>query len=480
MSARRNRARASFTIATLALGVSLALLGCDKRSEPKSTEAKGTERPNPEDEAEVAVAGRWRATLLSPGGELPFPLQIVENADGLTAYTLNGEERVDYTTVEQTGRSLTFAIDIYDSKIEARVNEAGDAMKGKWTKTVSEGKTATLAFSAERSDAARFPEAEFPEPVPEPEPDPSGPPTEPDPEAERPQSIEGSWAAEFRESMGESYPGRLEVTQEPGGRVLATVLTDTGDYRYLEGKWHNGHLRMSTFDGGHAFLFHATWDPQFKGIDGDFWSRDSYHATWRAFRIDPDKEGREDDGLADPWKMTSVRSDDGKVHFSFPDVEGNVVSDNDERFKDKVVVLDVFGSWCPNCNDQAPLLQGWHEAYADKGLEIVGLAFEMTGDAKRDAEYVEKYVERHGLTFPVLVAGTSDKADATRALPDLTPIKAYPTTIFIGRDGAVKRIHTGFVGPAAGVAHEALTAELTGVVEGMLGLEDGDETTARP
>lgn len=463
--------------ALLGLSFLFAGTGCDKRTEPQ-TEAKAAPAQD-NNEAAVAVAGRWRATLLSPGGELPFPLQILENGDGLAAYTLNGEERVDYTAVEQKGRALTLSLDHYDSRIEARVNEAGDSMKGKWTKTVSDGKTATLAFTAKRSDDARFRDADFPEPDPEPEPDPSAPPMEPDPEAKRPESIAGSWAAEFREGLGDTFPGRVEVVQEEGGRVLATVLTDTGDYRYLEGKWRNGHLRMSTFDGGHAFLFHAKWDPEFKGLDGDFWSRDTYHADWRAFRIDPDKQGREKDSLADPWKMTSVRSEDGRVHFSFPDVDGKTVTDADDRFAGKVLVIDVFGSWCPNCNDQAPLLQAWYEAYADKGLEIVGLAFEMTGDATRDTEFVKKYVARHGLTFPVLVAGTSDKADATRALTDLSPIKAYPTTIFVGKDGAVHKIHTGYAGPATGEAHLELKRELTATLEELLGIEP-TEPTAQP
>jgi thiol-disulfide isomerase/thioredoxin len=144
------------------------------------------------------------------------------------------------------------------------------------------------------------------------------------------------------------------------------------------------------------------------------------------------------------------------------------VSLSDERFRDKVVVVNIFGSWCPNCNDEAPLLEDWYRRYHDRGLEIVGLAFEFTGDRERDARMVRKFARRHGIEYPLLLAGTSDKAVAARTLQHLDRLVAYPTTVFIGRDGKVRRIHSGFAGPGTGEHHERLVRELETLLESLL------------
>ena len=90
------------------------------------------------------------------------------------------------------------------------------------------------------------------------------------------------------------------------------------------------------------------------------------------------------------------------------------------------MLVDIFGTWCPNCNDQAPLLAKWHQTYAEQGLEIVGLAYEMTGDVGRDREYVGKYRDKYGIEYPLLLAGTSDKADASKTVPDISAVKSFP------------------------------------------------------
>jgi len=285
------------------------------------------------------------------------------------------------------------------------------------------------------------------------------------------RDVTGAWDVVFRDETGAS-PARAELRQE-GPRLLGTFLTPTGDYRYLEGDYGDGVLRLSCFDGGHAFLFIA------RAVDdgtlaGDFWSRGSYHASWTASRArDAATRGSKSaaglSSMPDPFGMTSLKNPSGRLRFSFPDLDGRPLSLADPRFTGKVVLVDIFGSWCPNCNDQAPLLEELYAKYHLRGLEIVGLAYEMTGVPSRDALFVRKYAERHQVAYPLLLAGTSDKTEASATLPDLSGVLAFPTLIFVGRDGNVKAVHTGFAGPGTGDHFTELRARYVSLIESLLG-----------
>jgi thiol-disulfide isomerase/thioredoxin len=369
--------------------------------------------------------GAWRAVLVCPGGELPFGLRFERGA----AFVINGAERVAVSGVDVDGSQVTIRFDWYDSAIRATLSGDGNAMTGEWTRTVPSG-TARLPFRATRGEQPRF------SPVPR--------------AAASLADVTGIWKAEFVDSDGTS-PARGEFHQEKS-RVTGTFLTPTGDHRYLEGSYQGGLLRLSTFDGAHAFLFQARATSDGK-LAGDYWQRDSYHATWSAARTD-------DAGamLPDGWRDVSLTNAEGRFSFQFPDLEGRPVSLND--FRGKVVLVNIFGSWCPNCNDEAPLLAEWDRKYRGRGLEIVGLAYEFTADAARDREMVRRFAKRHGIDYTLLLAGVSDKKKASATLPDLTRVLAYPTSVFIGRDGKVRKIYSGFAGPGTGAHYDKLRTEI--------------------
>ena len=392
------------------------------------------------------LAGSWRAVLASPGGELPFQLEIDRAGDELVASVVNGSERAPLSGVDVDGRQVTLRFDGYDSRIAARLSQDGRSMAGEWTKTAAGGALTRLPFEAVRGDQRRFLERA------ESGLDPGA--------SEAPPEVGGVYSVVFTDEDG-TEPARAELEQR-GERVTGTFLTPTGDYRFLEGRYEDGLLRLSTYDGAHAFLFHARADVS-GALSGDFWSRDTYHATWTAAPADPSETI-----LPDAWEQVGLTNDDGRLRFSFPDLEGRRVSLADPRFDGKGVVVVIFGSWCPNCNDEAPLLAEWYRRYRDRGLEIVGLAYEYTGDPERDRRQVARYAERYGIEFPLLVAGVSDKQEAAATLPDLTAVLAYPTTIFVGRDGRVRKIHSGFAGPGTGAHHAELVAELEAAIEEIL------------
>ncbi len=408
---------------------------------------------DPEDTAsstpqEQSLEGVWRAVLASPGGDLPFTLHIEDQNGELNAVARNGSEEVPFSSVERNAASVTLHFDWYDSEITADLATDGESMRGTWRKTVPDGDS-SLPFHAVRGDERRF--------LPSERADAEGT----DAEVASELSIAGNWAAEFTDEDG-SEVARAEFVQQ-GDAVTGTFLTPTGDYRFLAGSFENGWLRLSTFDGAHAFLFQAQ-TAEDGTLHGDFWSRDTYHATWTARRAEGDEQV-----LPDAWKEVELTNAEGKLAFEFPDLDGNLLSLADPRFAGNVVLVNIFGSWCPNCNDEAPLLAEWHRRYRDQGLEIVGLAYEFSGDPERDRSMVRKFGQRYGIEYPLLLAGVSDKAAAGATLPDLTAILSYPTTVFIGRDGKVRRIHSGFSGPGTGDHFTELVAELESTIEGLLG-----------
>lgn len=387
--------------------------------------------------------GSWRAVLDSPGGELPFGLEITAADSKLAGVVINGEERLDLSEVSQQGTAVRLAFSWYDSQIAAELDAAGEAMTGTWTKRVEKGE-ARLPFRASRGVAQRFqPAAALGLAT-----DPTAPPT-----------VAGTWAVEFTDEDG-SEAAQAELSGE-GDAVRGTFLTPTGDYRFLAGSYEGGLLRLSAFDGAHAFLFSAR--AKDGALAGDFWSRDTYHATWAGR---PTTAG--ESVLPDAWSMVQLQAGDGRLPFDETTLDGQPLRSTDPRFAGKVVVINLFGSWCPNCNDEAPMLADWYRRYHDQGLEIVGFAYEMTGDRQRDAAMVERYRQHHQIPYQLSLVGVSNKQQAASTLPELSAVKAFPTTIFVGRDGKVAKIHTGFAGPGTGEHFQALKQELEGVLEGLL------------
>jgi len=392
------------------------------------------------------LVGTWRAVLTSPGGELPFTLEVTQSESGLTAVAINGSELAPFSHVSREDRLVNLETRWYDSGIQAEISEDGQTMRGSWQRVSAGNSVSRLPFTATLDDEERF------LPLPDAGIEPAEGMTVP--------SIAGVWQAEFVDPE-KIEPARGEFTQN-GGQVLGTFLLPSGDYRYLEGTYESGILRLSAFDGSHAFLFLATAQPDGTLI-GDFWSRDSFHATWTASSVAESMTV-----LPDGWKDVGLTNDEGRLEFTFDDLEGSPVSIDDERFAGKVLLVNIFGSWCPNCNDEAPLLAEWARSYRDEGLEVVGIAYEFTGNVERDRRQVRRFAERHGVDYTLLLGGISDKTAAAETLPDLTAVLAYPTSIFIARDGRARKIYSGFSGPGTGRHHDELVAELQAVIEELL------------
>ena len=431
---------------TLVFGL-IGLYGC-QQSNNENTTTQQTQKPEPKAQpvAAVDISGQWRGVLASPGGDLPFGLLINKAVDGYTAVIINGDERADTSHVTVNGQAVEIGFDWYDAAITAKV-QADGSMQGRWRKTASGGNDSTLPFTATRGYSYRF---------------------SLQPSAEKALDISGTWKVIFTDEDGDS-DAVGEFTQI-GKMVSGTFLTPTGDYRYLEGNLDGNSLKLSTFDGAHAFLFTAEWQDG-SLHNGNFWSRDTYHATWSAFPTDKTVA----ELLPDSWDMVQMTSADQKVSFAFEDLQGNTVQLTDARFQGKPVLVNLFGSWCPNCNDEAPVLAEFYRQYQPRGLEIVGLAFEYTGDTARDKKQIAAFKQRYGIDYPLLLAGVNDKEEAAKTLGFLDKVVAYPTSIFLDHNHNVIDIHSGFAGPGTGDHYKELVADLEQRIQQMVAAYQADQ-----
>ncbi len=391
--------------------------------------------------AAPADLAAYRAVLTCPGGELPFKLELSEDDGPPRAWIVNGPERIEVPKVVRRTGILVLDFEHYDALIDAVFElPAGSTevgLRGTYRRRVSKDKWASLDFVAEPWRGHRF------EPL-------AG-----DAVGWRP-SVAGRWSIKFNRSESPSV-GQFE--QSSNGQVIGTILNSGGDYRYLEGVYQGGRLRLSCFDGAFAFLFDATMQKD-GSLSGDFWSRDASHDRWTARRDDSA-------ALPDGFSLTSIRPSK-LADLTFPDLDGRPRNLAEPAFAGRAMIIEVFGSWCPNCRDASALLRDLDRKYRDRGLRIVGLAFELTGDAERDARQVRRYVRTLGIEYPVLMGGVADKETASEALPMLDRLRAYPTTIFLRRDGTVRAVHTGFAGPATGEEHQRLRKRFEGVIEELL------------
>ena len=266
-------------------------------------------------------------------------------------------------------------------------------------------------------------------------------------------NVSGVWETVFSQGIaGDEYVARGDFKQE-GNKVTGTFSTPTGDYRFLEGTVDGNQLLLSTFDTAHAFLFTATITDSTL-VDGMFYSGNHFKEPFVAKRNDSYT-------LPDANTLTYLKQGYDKLAFTFPDMEGKMVSLDDERFKNKVVLVQIMGSYCPNCLDESKFYTKYYEANRDKDLEIVALAFENAKTEAKAVNSITRMKERLGVNYPILLAqyGTNSKQKAQEKLPMLNHVLSYPTTIYIDKKGEVRKIHTGFAGPATGQKYLDFVAE---------------------
>ncbi|MEL7268885.1 MAG: TlpA disulfide reductase family protein [Bacteroidota bacterium] len=369
-----------------------------------------------ENELPTLQTGQWRGVLqVSDTDELPFVFQL--SSDSIEVYEMeiqNGEERVVVNDIVVEGDSLFVQMPFFEGYIKGSFTE--NEMKGEFIK---ESLSRIVPFSAIRTDSPRFVDIQT-----------------------ATIDVSGNWKTTFQPGMEDEYPAK-GVFQQSGNQVLGTFMTTTGDYRYLEGVISGYSLKLSTFDGAHAFLFTAKVKDSV--LEGIFYSGNHSVETFTAVKDDAFE-------LPDSNTLTFLNPGYDRFYFDFPDASGQRVTLDDSRFANKPVLVQIMGTWCPNCLDETKYYTNYIKNNPESDVEWVALAFEYAPTEEKAWKGIERLRKRLAIEYPILLAqfGTSNKVEAQKKLPMLNHVLSYPTTIYLNRNHEVVKIHTGFNGPATG------------------------------
>jgi peroxiredoxin len=410
---------------SMGLAAALALAACHHGDTPAAAAHSGND----------VKMGTYRAVLKTPGGELPFGLELKLEDTHPVGYLINGQERLLLSDVKITGSHLEIRMPGYENVLKA--DAVGNELQGEVFLVKPNDKNQHVPLHATLGDNYRF----FDHP------------------ASDNADVSGRWAMQLIDDSGapEAVVGEFSQSHDV---VSGTILTATGDHRYLAGQVKGDELYLSTFDGAHVFLYKAKIAAD-GSLAGDWWSGLAFHEKWSGKR---DTAAR----LPDAYGVTAMRAGVKKFDFAFPDLSGNTVSSRDPRFRGKVLIVALAGSWCPNCHDEAAFLAPLYQDYRSKGLEIVSLQFEHFGDFERAAQATQRFRQHYGIEYTTLIAGISDKDEAGKKLPMLKSFVAFPTTVFIDRKGNVRKIHTGYTGPATGDHYVQFVNEVKTTLDQLL------------
>jgi thiol-disulfide isomerase/thioredoxin len=383
-----------------------------------------------------------------------FNFEVKDSVGKKILYIRNAEERLLVDDISFRGDSVLIRLPFFESQFRAVLTREGN-LEGVWLKRGVDSYQ-SVPFRAVYGEGYRF--AVGAEGA-----GGSGVATAAGSVARGGKDVSGRWKAVFRGPDGKDTTLRIGEFEQKGPRVTGTFLDAGGDLRYLEGVVVGDSLKLSCFDGGHAYLFTARIEGDSRLTGGLFFAGATNYETWAA---DKDAGAK----LPDEFSITKWKKDAGPLTFSFRDIDGKQVSLGDKRFKGKVVLVQIMGSWCPNCMDETRFLSGFYNEYHDKGVEIIGLAYERSTDFARSQNSLRSFQRRFQVKYPMLITGVSvgDPARTEKTLPQLEKIRNFPTTIFLNRKGEIEKIHTGFSGPGTGVHYEEEKKEFYETVDGLL------------
>jgi thiol-disulfide isomerase/thioredoxin len=388
--------------------------------------------------APVFRSGQWRAILQRKDGhDIAFNFEVADSAGKQVIYIRNAGERLLVDDVTRDGDSILIHLPFYESQLRARITAEGN-LEGVWLRHLATD-WQIVPFKAFYGEGYRF--------APE--------------NAVASVSLAGRWGAMFRAADGKDSTFRVGEFQQQGAHVTGTFLDAGGDLRYLEGIVTGDSLQLSCFDGTHAYFFTARIDGN-RLTGGQYYAGATSHETWTATKNDNAK-------LEDQFAMTHWKKDQ-PFTFTFKDIDGHDVSLSDPRFKGKVVLVQIMGSWCPNCMDETRFLSGFYDQYKSKGVEVVALAYERSADFTRSQNSLRTFQQRFQVKYPMLITGVAvgDPQRAEKTLPQLESIVNFPTTIFVGKSGKIEKIHTGFSGPGTGEHYEQQKQEIYTIVNDLL------------
>ena len=388
-----------------------------------------------------SLTGLWDAVIHYDDLSIPFSIEFTGDGSQITASFFNGDERVTSTGGVFDGKAAVFRFDHYATRLEATLEDG--LLKG----TYGGKRSGNHDFEARpHHEANASPALNVPD-------------------------IGGVWDVPTESPKGE-HAWRL-IVQQSGPKVSAAILRVDGDTGALTGRYGDGRFVLNHFDGARAAILEMQRRP-----DGTLaLTLKGPHQAVRNLVAWKPEEARAAGVPAptDPESHTRMKDPTQPFHFAFPDLDGRLVSDSDARFRHKVILVNITGSWCPNCHDEAPFLEELYRRYHSLGMETVALDFEEP-EQLADKTRLRAFIKKYGIGYTYLVAGQPDELQAK--VSQAENLNSWPTTFFLGRDGKVRLIHAGFAAAASGDFHTQLKRKITDTIERLLAENGATSTTA--
>ena len=395
----------------------------------------------PHHAAAQPVNGLWDATVVVNNGalEIPFRFELSGSGSNVKGSFFNGDDKTTSTSGSLENGRLTLNFDELGTKLEATLKDG--RLGGEYSRGT---RGAPYPFAARRFTPVTAGDTNVP-------------------------SIAGLWNVQVGKSSKGEAAWQL-IVRQAGAEASAVILRIDGDTGTLTGTFRDGKFALSHFSGARPLRLELT--PASDGTLAVVQNTDKPLTALRAEQADAK-------GLpkpSDPTRFTSVKDPTEPFRFSFPDLDGKIVSNTDPRFAGKVLIVAIGGSWCPNCHDETPFLVELYKKYRKQGLEIVELSFEEEAQIKNPVR-VKAFNKRYGVEYTVLIPG--EPKELNDKVPQGVNLNSFPTTFFIGRDGRVRSAHAGFAGKASGKFHTELKEEVTSLVERLLAEKPAQTSAAR-
>ncbi|HTP79379.1 MAG TPA: TlpA disulfide reductase family protein [Bacteroidota bacterium] len=381
------------------------------------------------------VRATWSGHLIL-ANDRPLPFRMFLDRSTSTGYFLNGSEKTEIPEVQSSGDSLVLVFSEYSAEMAGVIK--GETWNGQYIRFRSD--TTSIPFFANVEPAEGEPAGASPSPPG--------------------VSLVGRFRAYItnRNSVDSSNVGTFWLK---GDSIQGTLIAPDGDEGLLAGRQAGSHVELARFNGWQATLL------ELDGSGAD-WTGQLY------FRRQPPIDVRlvaqpSSSWEAPPGQQTTAKYPKAPFQFEGISTSGRILKSSDEVFRNKVVLVDIMGTWCHNCLDEAPILQQLYAEFKEKGLEVVGLSFEINGDSAFARKNLSQYGQRFQLSFPLLFCGSlAEKNVDAKLQSQLNNFYAYPTAILLDRKGRIRHIHVGFRGPGTGEEYQREVSEMHRIVKQLV------------
>lgn len=374
-------------------------------------------------------AGPWRFLLKTSQADVPFIVNFSYQDKKLIGVLRNGTESIPLDEITVNDRSISIPLQTYEISLELTIQNAnslaGYLVRHNKNPIVKTPIVGTFGHK-HRYEMKQMPAATI--------------------------DLNGKWSIDMVDEQGTKTTGIGKFVQKKN-KLKGTILSPTGDFRYLEGYVTGSSFEAASFDGVYNYVLRGTVTNG--KLEAALLSN---YRTKMTGQFNPAAE------LPDAYKQTELKD----LKFIFPDLKGQNVALTHEKFKDKPIVVQIFGSWCPNCVDEMNFLIPWYLKNAKRGVEIIALAFERSLSIEEATRQLLKVQKKLNVPYLILQAGSTSEDVPADKLPGLKNFISFPTTIFLNRKHEVVKVHAGFSGPSTGEYFEKWKEEFNQTVNQLL------------